>query len=212
MAIFHSTFQLNRLSTMSQLIKSYLDGDQTACIYLLGCRYYQQQIKQIAYKHTKGTSIAWEDAAQAAHEKVFIALKKKKFQPEKGEFYPWAITVAKFAIIDLIRHENRRNHESLDQNFCGKDYILLDTIADNFDLLDALEQAELILKVRQVVKAIAQRYPQRKYLKLWQGKIQGKTQTQLAEDLDITQSAVSKRWKELTTRIAEVLSLFYLRK
>lgn len=191
----------------SEVIKSYLLGDKIAITKLLGCPNYQQQINKIAHQLTKGTSISWEDAVQTAHEKVFIGLIQKKFQPEKGEFYFWAITVAKFAVIDLIRHEKPKNGLSLEETVPGKDYILSDIIADDFNLLDAVEKADLILKVQEIVQKISQHYPKRKYLILWQGKLEEKTQTQLAKELGITQSGVSKRWKELTSRIAEALGL-----
>lgn len=90
---------------LQKLIWRYLNGDSQTCEQLMSCSEYQQRVERIARKHTRGHSLSWEDAAQTAHEKVFQALKEKRFHPEKGNFYHWAATVAKFAIIDWVRKE-----------------------------------------------------------------------------------------------------------
>lgn len=192
---------------LHKLIWRYLNDDSQAGEQLKSWKEYQQTVERIARKHTRGHSLSWEDAAQTAHEKVFQALKEKKFHPEKGDFLPWAATVAKFAIIDWVRKEKQRNHSSLDQNIPGTDIPVSDTIADEFNLLDAVERTDLVFRIKEAIALIDQRYPDRDYRKLWQGKVQGKIQTQLAADLGITQSAISKRWKELTAHIAQELEL-----
>ena len=75
-------------------------------------------------------------------------------------------------------------------------------------MLEATERADLILKAIEAIYQLDQQYPHQNYLKLWQGKIDGKTQTQLASELRISQSEISKRWQELLGRIAECLGLF----
>ncbi|MTJ08260.1 sigma-70 family RNA polymerase sigma factor [Anabaena sp. UHCC 0204] len=170
---------------------------------------YLQRLEKIARKYTRGTSISWEDAIQTAHLKVFQCLQSGKFR-EGGleKFYRWAATVARYAIIDFIRQENLRNCQSLDCNIPGTDITLLDTISDEFNILEAAERADLIFKAIEAIYQLEQRYPRQNYLKLWQGKIDGKTQTQLAGELRVSQSEISKRWQELLARIAESLELF----
>ncbi|MGD1701808.1 sigma-70 family RNA polymerase sigma factor [Dapis sp. BLCC M229] len=168
---------------------------------------YQQIIEKIARKETREYSLSWEDAAQTAHEKVFQVLQAKKFDPKKGNFYHWAATVARFAIIDLRRKERQRNFRSLDQNIPGTDIPLLETVADEFNLLDAVEYTDLVFQVKEAIALLDERHPHREYGKLWQGKVEGKTEVQIAADFGITQSAINKRWKELRGRIAEELGL-----
>jgi RNA polymerase sporulation-specific sigma factor len=192
---------------LQKLIQRYLNGDNQACQQLISSSEYQQRVEKIARKQTRGQPLSWEDAAQTAHEKVFQALQEKRFHPEKGYFHHWAATVAKFAIIDWVRKEQQRTLKSLDQNIPGTDIPLSETIADEFNLLDTVERTDLVFRVQEAIAIINQRYPHRNYGKLWQGKVEGKTQTQLATDLNITQSAISKRWKELTAHIAQELGL-----
>lgn len=169
---------------------------------------YQQLVERIARKYAQSNSTTWEDAAQTAHVKVLQGLRAGKFsQQEAQEFYPWAATVARNAVIDFIRREKKRHHQSLNNTIIGTDLSLLDTIADEFDLWDAVERANLLIKAREIIENLALSYPKRGYIKLWQGLIQGKNQTQLALDLGVTQGQISRRRKELLTQLAQGLGL-----
>jgi RNA polymerase sigma factor (sigma-70 family) len=168
---------------------------------LLQSPHYLKKVEKIARCQTRRTTISWEDASQAAHEKILQALRARKFNPEKGNFYHWSATVAKLAIIDLIRREKQRNNLSLDQTLAQTKSSWLEQIPDNCDLWATLEREDLLMRLTKAITQLEQRYPQRHYLKLWQGKIQGKTQVQLATELRLNQSAISKRWKELVTRV-----------
>ena len=195
---------------LEELVHRYLKGDRLACKQLLSYPQHQQRVERIARKNTKGTSVSWEDAAQEAHEKVLLALKHGKFTTGGiREFYHWAATVAYHQVIDLVRQEKRRqgwwSWKSLDQQILGTDLPLGETIADDFDLWDAVERVDLVLKAIEAISAIDQRYPNRGYLKLWQGRVQNRTQSQLAVDLSVSQGEISKRWHELLGRIAEEL-------
>ncbi|NJR67679.1 MAG: hypothetical protein HC771_02680 [Synechococcales cyanobacterium CRU_2_2] len=88
----------------------------------------------------------------------------------------------------------------------GTDLAVLDTIADQFDASETLERNDLLGQAIAAIHELDQHYLARGYLKLWQGQVQGKKQTQLATDLGITQGEVSKRWRELVARIADMLS------
>lgn len=196
-------------SQMEDLLERNYPGESRILDCLLGDRQHQHRIERIARKHTKGTSVSWEDAVQAAQMKVFREAKAGKFARGNVEqFYRWATVVAKFAILDLVRQEKQQQWRSLDRPLPGTDVLLADTIADEFDLLDAVERADLVMRAIEAIETLDRAYPQRGYLKLWQGKIGGKTQTQLAADLAITQGAVSKRWGELIARLARVLERF----
>lgn len=175
---------------------------------LLVDREHRRRVDRIAQKQTRGTSIPWEEAAQTAHLKLVRVVRAGKFQGENpNAFYRWAATVARFEIIDLVRKESNHRWTSLDQTFPGTDTSLLETIADDFNLLDSVEQSDLVLRTIDAIAVLDQQYPDRGYLKLWQGQIAGKNQSQLAAELGLTQSTISKRWKELTKRLAEALGL-----
>lgn len=172
---------------------------------LLAASDHQLRVQRIARKHTRGTAIDWEDAAQTAQEKIWQNLKAQKFDSDRGNFYHWAATVARFAVIDLVRREKLRTCDSLDRNLPGTTQPVLNTIADRVNLFDSLEHRDLMQRIRKAIERIDRAYPQRRYCKLWQGKVKGKTQAQLASELGITQGAISKRWKELTVRIVETI-------
>ncbi|MEQ8996141.1 MAG: sigma-70 family RNA polymerase sigma factor [Coleofasciculus sp. B1-GNL1-01] len=170
---------------------------------------YRQMIDKIARKNTRETAIDWEDAAQTAHIKLFQAVMAGKFRTgEINQFYRWSKKVARLAIIDLMRHEKQRRCTSLDQTIPGTNVSLLETIQDEFDVLDTVERTDLINRAIAAISELDQRYPNRGYQKLWQGKLQGKTQVELIADLGLkSQGAVSKRWRELLERLAEELGL-----
>jgi RNA polymerase sigma factor (sigma-70 family) len=169
---------------------------------------YRQRVEKIARKYTRGTGLSWEDAVQIAHLKVFMAFQAGKFREGSlAEFYHWAVAVARCVIIDSVRKESLRKYQSLDDNIPGTDMSLLDTIPDEYNTVDAIERADLILKALDFIHQLDKCYPQRNYLQLWQGKVDGKTQTQIAVELRISQGEVSKRWQELLGRIAELLGL-----
>jgi RNA polymerase sigma factor (sigma-70 family) len=187
-----------------------ISKQQSECYYqeLLRDWYYCQKLEKIARKYTKNTSLSWEDAVQVSHLKIFQAVQAGKFK-EGGveQFYHWATTVAKCEMIDFVRKEKLRNCQSLDCNIPQTDIPLLDTIPDEYNALDALERADLIIQAIEAIHQLDQSYPHQQYLQLWQSKIDEKTQTQLAAELGISQSEVCKRWQELVERIAEALGL-----
>jgi hypothetical protein len=60
-------------------VESFAELPQLNSIYhlydrLLKSPDYQCTIEKIARKQTRGTAIAWEDAAQTAHEKILLAI------------------------------------------------------------------------------------------------------------------------------------------
>lgn len=196
---------------LEELLNRYLNGDSQAGEGLLSHPQYHQRVERIARRITKGTSVAWEDAAQDAHEKVIQALRNRKFyNGSVKEFYCWAAAVAYHQILDLVRQEKRKQglwNWSLEQQISGTDILLGETIADDFDLWDAVERADLISKAVAAILTIDRRYPHQGYWKLWQGRVQNKTQSQLATELGVTQGEISKRWQELVALIAEELGL-----
>jgi len=122
---------------------------------------YRQIVEKIARKHTCNSSMSWEDAAQTAHIKVFQAVKTGKFRThQKHNFYCWAATVARNAVIDFVRKEGVRSCQSLDKTIAGTDVSLLDTVASEFDLLDAVERADVIILAKEAMRKLAQLYPE----------------------------------------------------
>lgn len=169
---------------------------------------HQELIAKIARKYTRGSSISWEDAAQTAIMKVYEAVKAEKFhQGGIAEFQRWATVVARYEILNFVKKESVRSHQSLDATIVGTDISLIETIADELNLLEAIARADLIIQAKQAIINLDARYPKRDYLKLWELIVAGKNQTQQASVLGISQGEVSKRWKELVGRIAIELGL-----
>lgn len=168
----------------------------------------QEVIIKIARKYTRGSLISWEDAAQTAMIKVYEAVNAGKFrQGGSAEFQRWATVVGRYEILNFIKKENLRHHQSLDTTIPGTDLSLIETIADEFNLLDAVTRADLIIQAKQAILYLDSCYRDRGYLQLWQLKLAGKSQTQQASALGISQGEVSKRWKELVKHIAQELGL-----
>lgn len=168
---------------------------------------HRLRVQKIARKNTLGTSVSWEDAAQTAQIKLLQAVQAGKFRKGDADaFYRWAATVARYAVIDLVRKEHHPSI-SLDQPIPGTDLPIGDTLSDPFDALEALERAELVQMAIAAIIALDKTYPDRGYGILWHGYLQGHTQGQMAAELHLTQGAISKRWKELTQRVAEHLGL-----
>lgn len=165
----------------------------------------RRRIEQIAKRYTKGTTLAWEDADQAAYLKVLLCTKAGKFRSgSANDFSHWAVKVARCEIIDLVRQHKRQHCDSLDQPRPGTDLSWLETSTNNIAPLDALERSDLLLAVLAAITQLNQRFPERGYLTLWQGRVAGKTQAQLAVELGVKhQSAVSKRWKKLVHYILD---------
>jgi RNA polymerase sigma factor (sigma-70 family) len=151
------------------------------------------RINQIARKQTRGSNVDWEEAVQVAQLKLLTAVRAGKFrQGNEQDFDRWASTVARFAIIDLVRKEKAQSSLVIEP-------------PDPFDALEALAQAEAVLAVRAAIKELDRQYPDRGYSLLWLGKVQEKKQSELAQELGLSQGAISKRWQELLHRLAVVL-------
>ncbi|MGB3693400.1 MAG: sigma-70 family RNA polymerase sigma factor [Spirulinaceae cyanobacterium] len=162
---------------------------------------YLQRVERIARCNTRGTTIPWEDAAQTAHEKIILALRDNKFHPEKGSFYHWSAKISKFAIIDLVRREQRKRHLSLDQKLAGTKFSWLDNIPSKGNLWATLEREDLLICLVEAIAQLDEYHPQRQYFQLWQGRMRGENQTQLAVALGTSQGTISKRWQELVSHI-----------
>jgi RNA polymerase sigma factor (sigma-70 family) len=166
-----------------------------------------RRIAQIAHKQTKGSTVDWQDALQSAQCKLITAIRAGKFTyGTELDFDRWALTVARFEIIDLVRKSKCREWDSIDQPSI-EHLTILDTIADPHDCLNEIEAADLILRVKTTIIALDKRYPNRSYYHLWLGKVNEKKQTEIARELGLTQSAVSKRWRELFALLAIELGL-----
>lgn len=169
---------------------------------------FSQRLHRLAHKHTRGTTVGWEDAAQSARVKILQAVRSGRFRQGGAiEFDHWALTVARCEIIDLVRREKRRHCPSLDAVIPGTDLMLSETIADEFNELDSLERTDLVRRAIAAISELNQCHPNQNYLALWQGQVQGKTQTQLAKELGLSQGEVSKRWRELISRLTSALGL-----
>lgn len=175
--------------------------------YLLVDLKHRRIIEKIAKKYVNGTSISWEDAVQTAYIKVLEASKAGRFRHGGAEeFSHWATVVARYEIIDFVRKELRKQCQSLDSVVPGTDISILDNISDD-SCFDAVERADFTLQVIKAVKKLDQRYPERRYWKLWEGLVKLTPQTQLAVELGVSQPEVSRRRKELALRVVTELGL-----
>jgi RNA polymerase sigma factor (sigma-70 family) len=166
-----------------------------------------QRMTQIARKQTRGSTVDWQDALQSAQFKIITAIRAGRFRSgTELDFDRWALTVARFEIVDLVRKSKCREWDSLDRPL-APNLTLLDTIADPHNVFTAMEEADLSLRVKTIIIALDQRYPHRSYYDLWLGKVNEKNQTEVAKELGLTQSVISKRWRELFALLAIELGL-----
>jgi RNA polymerase sigma factor (sigma-70 family) len=177
---------------------------------------YRLRVEKIARRFTGSvSSLIWEDVAQEAHEKVIQALQAGKFQYQTAEkLYGWAATVAHNEISDIVKREQNFRKRfpcwSLDQTIPGTDVTLSETLASSSeDLLACIERQEQVKNLNKVVDKLDQAYPDRNYLQIFRMKCstEPKTQAQIAQELNLTQSAISKRLRELAGLIAEELEI-----
>ncbi len=185
---------------LEALVERYLQGETEVCQQLLNHPPYRQRIERIARHKIKDSAkdsvMSWEDAVQSAHLKVLQVAKKGKFsEGNVKKFYAWAAVVAENAIADFIRQEQRQLRRTY-SNDTG-----LDHLCDEFDFAEALENADLVLKIPEAIAAIDQRYPKKAYLKLFYGLVADKSQSELATELGVSQGEISKRRKELNLQI-----------
>jgi RNA polymerase sigma factor (sigma-70 family) len=169
---------------------------------LLTDRDHHKRLEQIARKQTRGSGVDWEDALNAAQYKILKAFQSGKFRDGDADaFYRWACSVARFEIIDLVRKDKRERCSSLDQSIGEGESTWLELVADDFNALDSLVRSDLVERAIAAIVAIDQAQPEKCFLQLWQAKLTDKRQTELAAELGLTQSAISKRWKELTHQL-----------
>jgi RNA polymerase sigma factor (sigma-70 family) len=176
---------------------------------LLATTQHLSRIEAIARKNTRGTPVYWEDAVQVAQIKLLHAVRAGKFVGgDATRFYHWATKVAKYEIIDLVRKEIRQSPQiSLDQPIADTELTRLDTLADGTNLFSSLETADLVLKIMDLLIDLDLAHPQKHYRQICLGQASGKTQVELARELGITQSLVSKRMKELSFLVDDALHL-----
>jgi RNA polymerase sigma factor (sigma-70 family) len=165
-----------------------------------------RRITQIAHKQTRRTNIDWQDALQTAQLKLVKGLRAGKFTGTEAEFDRWALTVAKFAIIDLVRSSMRHHTQSIDR-LSEDNLAIIDTLTHFDDVLDNIESADFAWQVRERVLALDRLYPTRCYYRLWQGKVNDQTQSEIAQELGLTQGTISKRWQELIAHLAVELGM-----
>jgi RNA polymerase sigma factor (sigma-70 family) len=166
-----------------------------------------RRITHIAKKQTRGSSLDWQDALQAAQLKLVMTVRAGKFiVGNEQDFDRWATTVAKFEIIDMVRKAKRQSWDSTDR-LLADNLVVIETIVDPADALEAIERADLLGLVKATVLRLDALYPERLYQRLWQSKVQEQTQSAIAQELGLTQSAISKRWQELLSRLVIELNL-----
>lgn len=181
---------------------SILDSAQFASLeHRLSASEHLRRITQIARKQTRYTNVDWQDALQTAQFKLVKGLRAGKFIGTEAEFDRWALTVAKFAIIDLVRSSMRYQTQSIDR-LSEDSLAIIDTLTHFDNNIARIESANFAWQVRAKVLALDRLYPNRSYYHLWLGKVNDQTQSEIAQELGLTQGNVSKRWQDLIARLA----------
>ncbi len=181
-----------------ELIKRYLQGDREACRELLKRPEYYLICQIIARKRFLGQSHNWEDAAQAAFEKVLIeALNGNFTQGSLEKFNHWCSKVALNCILDLLR--KIKTESKFLQN---KNPQIIDDVPD---IREDLETEDTNAQIQKAIIFIDQQNPKKLFLQIWQGLKLGKKQTEIAHDLGLKQSEVSKRIRELAVLVGKEL-------
>jgi RNA polymerase sigma factor (sigma-70 family) len=160
---------------------------------------------QIARKQTRNTLIPWEDAAQAAYAKLWQATVKGGFRHGNLEDYcHWAARVCCFAIIDFLQHSHQRQYDSLDQCLPGTDIPLIDTLADEFNALDAVERAELMSDILDIIVNLDRDHPKNIHQDIWQALLHDKKQKDIAQELGISTSDICRYWRKIREQVAKL--------
>jgi RNA polymerase sigma factor (sigma-70 family) len=165
-----------------------------------------RRITQIAYKQTRCTNVDWQDALQTAQLKLIKGLRAGKFTGTEAEFDRWALTVAKFAIIDLVRSSMRHHTQSIDR-LSEDNLAIIDTLTNFNDEFAHIESADLAWQVWERVLYLDRLYPTRSYYQLWVGKVNDQSQAEIARELGLTQGTISKRWQKLITHLSLELGM-----
>ncbi len=192
----------NSSNSVSILDSTYIAGLE----HRLSAPEHLRRITQIACKQTRCTNVDWQDALQTAQFKLIKGLRAGKFTGTEAEFDRWALTVAKFAIIDLVRSSMRHHTQSIDR-LSEDNLAIVDTLTNFDDELAHIESADFAWQVRERVLALDQLYPSRFYCRLWLGKVNDQTQSEIAQKIGLSQGTVSKRWQELINHLASELGM-----
>jgi RNA polymerase sigma factor (sigma-70 family) len=160
---------------------------------------------QIARKQTRNTLIPWEDAAQAAYAKLWQATCDGKFRHGDLEDYcHWAARVCCFAIIDFLQHSHQRQYDSLDQCLPGTDIPLIDTLADEFNAMDALEQTERLSDILDIIANLDRDHPKNIHQDIWQALLHDNKQKDIAQELGISTSDICRYWRKIREQVAKL--------
>ena len=197
--------------TIEELLELYLQGNLDICEQLLKHPDYLRRVELIARQQTIATGLHWEDAVQEIHIKILEGMRDRRFRwGGEREFDIWLAKVAENTILSLLRREHRTNkwtEQSLDQFIKGTNIQIKDNLADNFNLADAVEFSDTVLKVIQAIKKIDSLYPGKNFLQLWQELSKDKKQEEIARDLQVSQGEISKRKRELVKLVALEIGL-----
>ena len=119
------------------------------------------------------------------------------------QFYRWATRTAQNRIIDCIRAIQR---EQTNQSSIVT--ALSASFQDNIDSYDNTADADIeIDDITELVASLDQIAPHKQYLQLWHGLVEKKPQKQIALDLSVSQSEITKRKQELKFYMMEWLGL-----
>lgn len=124
------------MTDIPTLLQRMKDGDEAALAALFN--EYSAKVYGMAYTVLKNTSLAQEVAQD-----TFVRVWKDPaaWDPSKGQFSSWLLTVARYTAIDRLRHELRRTHQNVELN----DELTSDEADDETTLLFETYQLKTVL-------------------------------------------------------------------
>lgn len=122
--------------------------------------------------------------AEEVAQDIFLAIwqQPEKWQPEKGRFTSWLLTITRYTAIDRLRHEKRRP-PLLESPLDRVSHLLSHTPVSDHDVQ---ERAKL-------VRGLLKRLPEEQQQVIYLAFFQGMTHTQIANHLSLPLGTVKSR-------------------
>jgi RNA polymerase sigma-70 factor, ECF subfamily len=159
------------------LVRRVRSGDEEAFRALF--RRYGPQAKGLAYRVVRQRSLAEEIVQEA-----FLALWRNpaSYKEDRGSFRTWLLSTVHHRAVDMVRREEAQRRRTLEQQATLEEDIA-DSVADRVDLVETRQ------RVRRALEDIPA--AQRQILELMY--FEGKTQAEIAAELDLPLGTVKSR-------------------
>ncbi len=179
--------------TDEELIEAFRRGDDTATTVLYNR--YGRLVFTVALRVLNNKALA-EDATQQTFVQAWRAA--ASFDPNRS-FAPWLATIARRVSIDILRMEQHRSHDSLDQRAESR-RPLKDTAL--VSLPPNEEQIETVWRVRAAIDALAS--DDRELIKLYH--LEGRSQSEVADAMNLPVGTIKSRSHRIHRVLATALA------